>query len=573
MSRVGAILHLIPKWPTVLRTLLHVRPDQARAQVAHMIKGNQAPVRLGRGAPNLAVERPETAFLAPSPHVVAVPSDGGAVQITLLGRSLEIVECAFDWTQPVHGPLWAYHLHEHAWLRHPDVPPATRAALVRDWIERHPQGVGWDPHPISLRLLSWGKLLLTEGALDDASDASGQVALRREMIASMADQAETLSRGLETRLQANHVVSNLLGVVWAGLLFEGDDADRWLGLSSRFVRELDAQVGGDGTHEERSPMYHSLVLENLLDLVNLARVSPRTPEGLEETLERFAERMLSALALYTMPDGRIALFADSAWDVAAEPATLFDYGMRLGVITREPDPADLHFDGGGYARLGAGPFDLIASIAGPSPAHQPGHAHCDVLAFELAVNGRRVITDTGVFEYVPGSRRDLARATRSHATLSFDGREQSEVWAAHRVGGRARIGVGDDAEDFFTLEVRGWHRSSPSHVRTVVVGAEETTIVDQVQAAGHRVESRWPLAPEWDVTLTEEGAVLRDRTDGRSLRFELADALDWTVERAPFYPRFHEEVERNVLVGRGHTPLEARFRIGVADTDSNGGTA
>lgn len=564
MSRGRALLGLLPRLPTVLRTLAHVRPAQARAQLAHMLRGPRAPVRLGRGAPNLAVDRAATPFLAPSPHVGAAASDAGGARITLLGRSLDVLEGELDWSDAVHGPLWAYHLHEQAWLRHPDLPVATRAALVRDWIARHPRGVGWDPHPISLRLLSWGKLLLTEGALGDAADVSGRSALRAEMAASMADQAETLARGLETRLQANHLLSNLLGVVWAGLLFEGDEADRWVAFAPRFVAELDAQVGADGCHEERSPMYHSLLLESLLDLVNLARVSPRTPEGLAETLDRFAERMASALALFTMPDGRIALLADSAWDVAAEPGALFDYALRLGVIDEEPDPADLAFDGGGYVRLGAGPFDLVASTAGPSPAHQPGHAHCDVAAFELCVDGRRVVTDTGVFEYVPGPRRDLARATRSHATLAFDGHEQSEIWAAHRVGGRVRIGVGDEADDFFTLEVRGWHPSSPAHVRTVFVGAEALTVVDRVQAAGHAAESRWPLAPEWDVTLEDSVAILRDAVDGRALRVELAEGLDWSVERAPFFPRFHEAVERNVLVGRGHTPLDARLRIWVA---------
>jgi hypothetical protein len=264
-----------------------------------------------------------------------------------------------------------------------------------------------------------------------------------------------------------------------------------------------------------------------------------------------------------MPDGRIALFADAAWDVAAEPAALFDYGMRLDAIAHEPDAADLAFDDGGYARLGAGPFDLIASTAGPSPDHQPGHAHCDVLAFELAIEGRRFVTDTGVYEYVPGAHRDRARATRSHATLAFDDEEQSEVWAAHRVGGRVRIGVGDAAEDFFTLEVRGWHRSAPSHVRTVQADADQLVVVDVVRAAGHAVESRLPLAPEWEVELAGGVAVARHAEGGAGVRVELPEGLSWCVERAPFYPGFHREVERNVLVGRGHTPLDARIGIRI----------
>jgi uncharacterized heparinase superfamily protein len=34
------------------------------------------------------------------------------------------------------------------------------------------------------------------------------------------------------------------------------------------------------------------------------------------------------------------------------------------------------------------------------PSYQPGHAHCDALSFELCIGRERVVTDTGVTEYV-----------------------------------------------------------------------------------------------------------------------------------------------------------------------------
>ena len=42
---------------------------------------------------------------------------------------------------------------------------------------------------------------------------------------------------------------------------------------------------------------------------------------------------------------------------------------------------------------------------------------------------------------VPGARRDASRATRSHATVEVDGRDQAELWAPHRVGGRPRVAL------------------------------------------------------------------------------------------------------------------------------------
>ncbi len=555
---MGVLLGLIPRLPTVVRTLGHVRPAQARAQLVHMLFGGARRVRLEEPAPRLAVTAPATPFLAPPAHVV-VRVRGERAELELLARTIEVVPGSIDWATQTHGPLFAYHLHEQAYLRHAALSPGTRRAILLDWIGRHESGVGWDPHPVSLRLLSWGKLLLTSGALpgpEEDGDAG-----RAAMLASMADQAETLSRGLETRLQANHLLSNLIGVVFAGLLLEGSRADRWRARSDELVAELGRQIGRDGGHEERSPMYHALLLENVLDLTNLARASERTPSGLVAALSEHASRMLDALALWTLPDGRIALFADAAWDVAAETGVLVDYGIRLGVVDAAPETSRLAFVDAGYARLARGPFVMIASLAGPAPAHQPGHAHCDAGSFELCVEGRRLVSDAGVHEYVPGSLRDLARSTRSHATLIFDDREQSETWAAHRVGGRVRIGACEAGADFFTLEMQGWHRKAPHHVRSAFVRDEDVILVDVVRASGHVVESRLPLAPGWRVTLEGRSARAEHEAGGAAICIELPEALEWRVESAPFFPGFHRAVERPVLVGRGRTPIELRTRI------------
>ena len=558
MSRLGSILGLVGRAPTVLRTVVHLRPAQVRAQVAHLFTGVPAPVRLDAPNLSLAVATPSTPFLPPAPHVHVRAAAGDAVALQLLGLDLEIQPDAVPWTTDRHGPLFAYHLHEQAWLRHADLSPGIRRAIVEGWMDRHDEGTGWDPHPISLRLLAWGKLLLTEGALP------AEEGLRTRMLRSMADQAETLSRGLEIRLQANHLLSNRIGVVWAGLLFGGEAADRWRAGSEALLAEFDAQVHPDGGHEERSPMYHSLILENGLDLLNLARASERTPEGFADALAGVLARMTEALARWTGPDGRIALFADSAWGVAAEPEALFDYAQRLGVIDAPPIAEDGAAEGSAYERRTNGDFVLIASTGGPAPAHQPGHAHCDALAFELFAGGRRLVTDTGVYEYRPGALRDRARATSSHATLAFDGREQSEVWSAHRVGGRAKGVRLEGGETFSVHEVRGWSRGAPRHVRRFDLAGEVVTIEDTVRAGGHSVESRLPLAPEWTVELVGGDLARLRHEDGTQAEIAFEGGLAWTVERAPFYPGFHREVDRAVLVGRGVTPIATRitFRLG-----------
>ena len=575
-----------------LRTVRHLLPEQAYAQLVHVIDGKIEPVRL------VDVPREQRVLEAACPFLPApAHARGDGHRLQLINRSIDFGE-RVDWDFAGEGALWSFHLHQFDWLRQPDLDAARRGELLLDWIERHPRGIGWRPHPISLRILSWGKLLLTPGAL--ALDGAASERLRH----SLACQAETLARNPERRLQANHLLSNWIGVVFAGALFAGERADAWLACASSLRRELERQIGPDGSHVERSPMYHALLLENLLDLLNLLRAAAPAGSGSSESSEladveladdladelaRCTSRMLGALELWTHPDGEIALFADSAFGIAHPPARLLDYARSLGVEASAPRRPGLLEDTG-FARLEAGPYVLISSLAGPMPAYQPGHSHCDALAFELSVAGQRVVTDTGVGGYVAGADRELCRATRSHATLEIAGREQAEIWGPHRIGGRPQVALGAaDPPRSVEASCLGWRAAGARHHRRFDVTADRLVIRDRLDGGAHPVRIVFPLAPGLEVSLVsgadyagadadELGAVTRAEIPLASgavlvleLTLETADSdmpIRWAVERDSYFPQFGQRVERSLLVGRcnafeaGNWAFELRPRAG-----------
>ena len=411
-----------------------------------------------------------------------------------------------------------------------------------DWIARHPRGIGWSPHPISLRTLGWLKLLLTP----DALGANGEA--RSTILASLGAQVAFLAAHLETHLLANHYLSTLLSVTLSGVALEGAGAAGWLGHEQRLRAELSEQVLPDGLHCERSPMYHACLLETVLDGLNLAQAKGgRASDTLRDTLAQTAARMLGALEVLTHPDGEIALFADSAFGIAQPPDALAGYAARLGVAPCRPARSGV-LDAGGYVRLERGPFVLIASVAGPMPAHQPGHAHCDALAFELSVGGQRVVTDTGVHEYIPGRLRDLSRATRSHATLEVAGEEQAEIWAAHRIGGRPVVAL-EDAEPGVRVAAycAGWATPDTRHHRVLEMAGEAIVVRDRLEGTARRARLTLPLAPDIEVRLDGPRARLR-LPGGGWLRVELEGGPALRVERAPYFPEFGRRTLRNVLV-------------------------
>lgn len=548
-----------PALGRLLRTVRHLRAAQAWAQLRHASLPGPRVARV-RNVPARVVDAVRVPFLPPGRHA-GLSADEHTTTVRLLNRVVAFRD-AIDWGHADEGPLWAYHLHQFDHLRAPEVPPALRSATILDWIAVHRDGIGWDPHPTAHRVLSWSKLLLTPGALGGL-DPSGLAPIH----ASLASQIETLSRNLEWRLQANHLFSDLLSVVFGGLLFEGREPDRWLARLPAFLAELRDQVLPDGAHEERSPLYHALLLEQLLDLLNLARVSPRTPAGLTDALVEKASRMCGALEVLTLPDGEIALFADTALGVAPTPPVLTDYASALHVPVLAPEQPDrLPF--GGYVRLADARLHLVASLSGPAPAHQPGHAHCDALSFELCVDGERAVSDTGVYEYRPGPRRDAARATRSHATVEVDGQEQAEWWAGHRVGGRPRVQVVDHAPGLACeATCEGWSTRGTLHRRRFELEDGVLRVHDALEGEPRPVRLHLPLAPGASARLVGDArapdALQVRLAGGGRLDVELPGrgSLHWRLELRDCFPEFGRQERRWCLVGEGERFVAGSWRF------------
>jgi hypothetical protein len=527
----------------VWRTARPLRPRQLAAQAVHTVVGVRPPRPWHGPTPSRRVQQVDLPFLPAPRHARLEP-----------GRSLELINQRVDLDQPIawaskdHGPLFAYHLHQHDYLRGPAIPPRTRSEWMLDWIGRHPHGIGWHPHPICQRVMTWMKLLVTPAALSLSAREEAQVRH------SLARQLDALARNLEVRLQGNHLLSNLIGLCAGGVLFDGTHADRWLARGAPLAEVLAEQVGCDGLHEERSPMYHALLLESVLDLVGLADAAPgRLPEPLTDDLRAAAGRMLGALDVLSHPDGEIALFADSAFGIAHSPDVLRGYAVARGVAVTPPTRPGV-LDDGRYVRLSCGSFTLIASVGGPAPAWQPGHAHCDALGFELSFGDRRVVTDTGVYEYVPGERRDQARSTLAHATLEVGGAEQAEIWSAHRIGGRPHVTL-DAVEPGrrVSASCSAWSTLDTVHQRTWTMCDGELEIHDEIKGPRRPVRLALPLAPGLEPRLahdvdggTEAHVPL---TNGRRLVVALPVAARWRIERAPYFPEFGRSEARACLMG------------------------
>ncbi|HEY8122181.1 MAG TPA: heparinase II/III family protein, partial [Myxococcota bacterium] len=165
-------------------------------------------------------------------------------------------------------------------------------------------------------------------------------------------------------------------------------------------------------------------------------------------------------------------------------------------------------------------------------------------------------------EYAPGAKRELARATRSHATVEIDGREQAECWAAHRIGGRPDVALVRVApNESVEAACAGWATPEVLHRRRFALApGGALAISDDFDARAPRARAFLPLAPGLAPTLAGHVATIPLRAGG-VLRIALPQTLAWRIERAPYYPEFGREEERAVLVGEGSNVARAEWRF------------
>lgn len=449
------------------------------------------------------------------------------------------------WNDPSAEKLWLYNLHhfEDLVAKGAEARTEWHHDLIRQWVSGNPPfaGNGWDPYPVSLRIGNWIKWALEGNELEQS------------WLSSLALQAEYLSHRVEWHLLGNHVFENAKALILAGLFFEGGRVDNWLNKGLRILdRQLDEQILADGGHFERSPMYHALVLEGLLDLIQVSEFFGRHRERTVGWRKRAAE-MIAWLRTMSHPDGGIPFFNDAAFDVSLSPDALFGYAQHLGIAVPDANEGEgiTLLESSGYIRSARGPFVALLDVAPVGPDYQPGHAHADTLSFELSFAGQRILVNSGTSVYGVGAERLRQRGTAAHNTVVVDGQDSSEVWSGFRVARRARPfdvsvrGVGD------TWQVRashdGYHRlpGRVTHRRTWLLADSQLIIEDELSGRYEAAVVYFHFHP--DVCVALDGSDGTVSLDGKMcLAFVIVDGAGELREMS-FHPEFGVSVDSQCL--------------------------
>lgn len=507
-------------------TLRHLRWVQIAARAKRVVN-KKLPQRIPLDTPLLLAEPGQ--FIEPALCSQKMLAPDQFMFLNYVGE----VRHPADWNSQAHNKLWLYNLHYFDDLN--SVNGESRSfwhrELLSRWVVENPAafGNGWEPYPISLRIVNWIKWHLSRDALDN------------QCLRSLAQQARQLQRNVEWHLLGNHLFANAKALVFAGLFFKGEEAKTWLGSGIAILsQEIPEQILPDGGHFELSPMYHATILEDVLDLINIGRCY--NLNWSQFNLEKTAKSMISFLGAMTHLDGNLGFFNDSVTNIAKTNYDLCRYAKRLDT---EPDKSgELHsilFPDSGYARLVIGEAHLIADVGDVGPRYNPGHAHADTLSFEFSLGQERVVVNSGISTYERGAQRQFERGTAAHSTVEIDGENSSDVWAAFRVGRRAKARVlnFDSKVGAVTLEAEhdGYAHLTEKNIvsRNWKLGLQALDIRDVITKPFNKAVARFFLAPQCELSVSNDGksGMIVTRL-GRKIYWE--SSLVARSEASSYYP-------------------------------------
>lgn len=512
----------------LFHTVRYLRPAQVWGRAAHRLRKVRP-----RTGPAPAVRAPASGWRLPEWRA---PSMLGPDRFRFLNEEHQLGSAA-DWNNPAWPRLWLYNLHYFDDLdaRGAEGRQAWREALIARWIAENPPpaGPGWEPYCLSLRIVNWCRSAWRGRPLGE------------EAVQSLAVQVRALADQLEIHLLGNHLWANAKALVFAGLFFEGAEADGWLRLGLRHLRrELAEQVLPDGGHFELSPMYHAIIAADVLDVLAADRVAPgRLPPAFLAELEAAAVRMLAWAEAMSHPDGEVSFFNDSAMGIAPRAVDLAAQFAALGLSPPSASHGSVrYFRNSGYVRACAGPAVLLADVANVGPDYLPGHAHADTLSCELSVFGARLLVNTGTSTYDAGAARLWERGTAAHNTVVVDGADSSEVWSSFRVARRARpidIKIGNEAN---SVELSGGHagyrrlRGNVTHGRLWRLNAGELIVRDTLDGRWTSAEAIWLLHPD-TVVQAASGSLVTCVVRDRAIRLEIEGGVA-SIEDGYWAPEF-----------------------------------
>jgi len=463
-----------------------------------------------------------SALSIPPPHTYPVESAEQILCGRIMGQNLGR---QVRWNaNPLGVQEWTHFLNRHHFMRDlvgglVQSGDSRCAAMLDDlmigWIQDNPvpvdsnggAGPSWETLTAAWRLREW--LWIAGIVWPNRCFSSGT---RTAVLRSLWEHARHLSdhRGHPN----NWIIVESCALALVGMCFpQFREARQWFELGlSRLQMELSRQFFEDGVHFEISPLYHSICLHGVMEVMEAAAANGLSlPAEFHSTVEKGFEYLASLCRPdFTWPSindsGGVAGDYTALMKKAGEVFDRADFRW-IGSRGAEGDPprsCSRPFPEAGIAVMRShwgADANVLVFRAGPAGA---AHVHDDVLSLDVTARSFSALVDPGITSYAPGDLTDYYRDASAHSMIWVDGQGPYTPAKTFRERTRPAGDAFDWSSDGELLAVTGrcrgpWRDPGLDCTiwrTTVFVEPDYWIVKDRIQGFGvHCVQVCWQFAP------------------------------------------------------------------------------
>ena len=389
-----------------------------------------------------------------------------------------------DWNINSVSRLWRFNLHYFYCLRKFIIKYLEKdfscddfkeyIYLIDSWIDFHlnKYGDGWHSYTISLRIRNWIWFLRFFPNLSS-----------NKIKESLWIQINWLYENREYHLGGNHLLENLITLIFGSLQFKGQKAELIFSeCLTELEDELNKQILEDGGHEERSCSYHLMILQNLCELglvlqsfkkirpiwlINCIKIMTEWSYKVKLNCNKYPRLNDSIYSEEINIETIINLsFSYLEQTIYVKKSDYFHFRLCEFVLKDKnlklvsfneyksnyqiPQIVDLHETGWSILRPNNS-WEIIFKSGKSGPNHLLGHSHSDLYTFDVFYNGKLLIGETGTSKYELSNIRNYERSADSHNIMQFaikkkkylekinDWHQPLEVWNSFRVARKPKI--------------------------------------------------------------------------------------------------------------------------------------
>jgi hypothetical protein len=406
--------------------------------------------------------------------------------------------------------------------------------LVLDWIKKNPveYGPNWMcTMDVAIRAVNW---IIGYFFFKDSLNEN----FKMEFYKNLYIHGLFIRNNLEwLPFRSNHYISDIVGLIYIGLFF---NEEKWIKFGiNELEKEMRYQVLDDGVDYETSISYHRLVTELFLSTTILLIKNGKI---LQKWFMKKLEKMIEFILYYMKPnglapligdndDGRLHIFANNNINdhryLLSIGAVLFDnklykkysngfneeafwllglngYKIFRNIKKTKKEMTSKEFKKGGFYIIRDSKTYMIVHCGSLGFKGLGSHNHNDQLSFELNMNKKDIVIDTGAYTYTGDpENRNLFRSTEMHNTIRIDRREQNKLYSnvLFYMENNTKAKLIQFKEKGNEIIFKGKHfgyerlKDSVIHQRSIIYNKKEIKIEDILKGNGsHFVELFFHLA-------------------------------------------------------------------------------